>query len=142
MDQLTWDFDLVVPSNWYVYDPEASSRRASTMAAVDKRVVTTPELAHAREALVEMLLGFWGDSNWLFYAIDPQKSASLVADGVDVRIVALEQDGLRRLGPMLPSDDYHVWCGGRLVLTAGGDRIATTTSVSSSVPRRPGASSR
>jgi len=33
------------------------------MAAVDQRVVTTPELAHAREALVEMLLGFWGDAD-------------------------------------------------------------------------------
>jgi hypothetical protein len=71
-----------------------------------------------------MLLGFWGDSRWLFYAIDPGNSASLVADGVDVRAVALEQDGIRRLGPMLAYTDYHTWCGGRLVLTAGGDRIA------------------
>jgi hypothetical protein len=71
-----------------------------------------------------MLLGFWGDSRWLFYAIDPMNSASLVADGVDVHAVALEQDSVRRLGPMLASDDYHAWCDGRLVLTTGGDRIA------------------
>ncbi len=72
-----------------------------------------------------MLLGFWGDSRWLFYAIDPMGSASLVADGVDVRVIALEQDGLRRLGPMLAYADYRTWCGRRLVLTTGGDRIAT-----------------
>jgi WD40 repeat protein len=72
-----------------------------------------------------MLLGFWGDSRWLFYAIDPENSASLVADGVDVRAVALEQDGIRHLGPMLAYTDYRTWCGGRLVLTTGGDRIAT-----------------
>jgi hypothetical protein len=72
-----------------------------------------------------MLLGFWGDSRWLFYAIDPMNSASLVADGVDVHAIPLEQDGLRRLGPMLAYPDYHAWCGHRLVLTAGGDRIAT-----------------
>lgn len=72
-----------------------------------------------------MLLGFWGDSRWLFYAIDPGNSGSLVADGVEVRVVALAQDGNRRLGPMLPYADYRTWCARRLVVTTGGDRIAT-----------------
>jgi len=71
-----------------------------------------------------MLLGWSGDSRWIFYAIDPMNSASIVADGVQVRAVSLAGT-VRSLAPALANDDYRAWCAGRLVLTAGGDRIAT-----------------
>jgi hypothetical protein len=70
-----------------------------------------------------MLLGWSGDSRWVFYAIDPMGSQSIIADGVRLRAVSLE-GASRALAPMLANDDYRAWCGGRLVLTAGGDRIA------------------
>jgi hypothetical protein len=71
-----------------------------------------------------VLLGSSGDGKWVFFAIDPMGSASLAADGLEMQAVSL--DGrVRRIGSTLGYDDYRTWCGGRLVLTAGGDRIAT-----------------
>ncbi len=63
MDELTWDFALVVPSGWYVYDPDPTSRRESTSAAVDDRIRETRALAPARSTLVDLLLGFWADAD-------------------------------------------------------------------------------
>jgi hypothetical protein len=70
-----------------------------------------------------MLLGSSGDAKWVFYAIDPMGSASLIADGVDMRAVATDGT-VREVATTLGYDDYRAWCGGRLVLTAGGDRLA------------------
>jgi hypothetical protein len=70
-----------------------------------------------------MLLGWSGDSRWVFYAIDPQGSASLLADGLLLDAISVEGD-TRRIAPTLGSADYRAWCGGRLVLTAGYDRLA------------------
>ena len=70
-----------------------------------------------------MLLGWSGDSRWVFYAIDPMGSQSIIADGVQMRAVSLTGAD-RPVASMLANDDYRAWCGGRLVLTAGGDRIA------------------
>jgi WD40-like Beta Propeller Repeat len=70
-----------------------------------------------------MLLGWSGDSRWVFYAVDPMGSQSIIADGVQLRAVSLNGRS-RAIAPALADDDYRAWCGGRLVLTAGGDRIA------------------
>jgi hypothetical protein len=70
-----------------------------------------------------MLLGWSGDSRWVFYAVDPMGSQSIIADGVQLRAVSLNGRS-RAIAPALANDDYRAWCGGRLVLTAGGDRIA------------------
>jgi hypothetical protein len=70
-----------------------------------------------------MLLGWSGDSRWVFYAIDPQGSASLLADGLLLDAISVEGD-TRRVAPTLGGADYRTWCGGRLVLTAGYDRLA------------------
>jgi hypothetical protein len=71
-----------------------------------------------------MLLGWSGDSKWIFFAIDPGGSASIIADGISMQAVSIELGGVHRVATMLGYDDYRTWCGGRLVVTAGGDRIA------------------
>jgi hypothetical protein len=53
-------------------------------------------------------------------------SASLAADGLDMRVVSAAGGPVHDLGIRLAYDDYLAWCGGRLIYTAGGDRIATT----------------
>ena len=69
-----------------------------------------------------MLLGRAG--GWVLFAIDPGGSASLTADGVLLQAVS-PAGHVRTIATTLAYDDYRVWCGGRLVLVAGGDRIAT-----------------
>jgi hypothetical protein len=73
-----------------------------------------------------MFFGWSGDAKWIFFAIDPQGSASLAADGLDMRVVSAAGGRVHDLGMRLANDSYLSWCGGRLVYTAGGDRIATT----------------
>ena len=63
MDGLSWDFDLVVPKGWYVYDPDPSTRQELTAAAVDEHIRTMPELAPARQTLIAVLDGFWSDAD-------------------------------------------------------------------------------
>jgi hypothetical protein len=70
-----------------------------------------------------MLLGWSGDSRWVFYAIDPMGSASIIADGVLMQAVSVNGT-VRTVTSGLAYDDYRTWCNGRLILTAGGDRIA------------------
>jgi hypothetical protein len=41
-------------------------------------------------------------------------------------VVSRTGGAVHALGPTLAYADYLSWCGGRLVYTAGGDRIATT----------------
>jgi dipeptidyl aminopeptidase/acylaminoacyl peptidase len=72
-----------------------------------------------------MLLGWSGDDRWIFFMIDPGGSASIAADGLTLRVVAAAGGRPRRLARMLPYPDYLAWCGGRLVFTGGGDRVAT-----------------
>lgn len=63
-------------------------------------------------------------ARWVLYAIDSMGSASLIADGVLVRAVS-PAGRIRAVTTALGYSDYRTWCGGRLVLIAGGDRIAT-----------------
>lgn len=66
------------------------------------------------------------DSRSILFAIDPMASASLAADGLRLQAVSIGAGGVSTIATTLMYDDYRAWCGGRLFLTAGGDRIATT----------------
>ena len=72
-----------------------------------------------------VLLDLSPDRRWIMFAIDPQGSASLAADGLFIRVVSTAGGQSHPLGVALGYDDYRAWCGGRLVFTAGGDREAT-----------------
>jgi WD40-like Beta Propeller Repeat len=71
------------------------------------------------------LLGWSGDDRWIFFTIDPGGSGSIAADGLTVRVVPATGGPDHRLGMTLAYPDYLAWCGGRLVYTSGGDRVAT-----------------
>jgi len=71
-----------------------------------------------------VLLGWSSDAKWIFFTIDPGSSASIMADGLTLRVVSATGGSPHPLAPMLVYSDYLAWCGGRLVFTAGVDRIA------------------
>ena len=70
------------------------------------------------------LEGLSPDREWILYAIDPQGSASLAADGLTLRAVRADGGRSYTVASGLLYPDYRAWCGNRLVMTAGGDRIA------------------
>jgi len=72
------------------------------------------------------LVGWSRDGDWLLFYIDPMGSASLAADGLELRVVRVAGGKAHAVTGLLAYADYRAWCGNRLVLTAGGDRIATT----------------
>lgn len=72
-----------------------------------------------------MLEGMSPDRRWVLFAIDPMSSGSLAADGLTLGAVPVAGGQPRIVASGLLSDDYRTWCGGKLVLTAGGDRIAS-----------------
>ena len=72
-----------------------------------------------------MLLGWSADARWIFFMIDPGGSASIAADGLTLRVVSASGGHPSKVARMLPYPDYLAWCGGRLVFTGGGDRVAT-----------------
>ena len=71
-----------------------------------------------------MLLGWSGDARWIFFTIDPGSSASIAADGLVLRVVSVDGGPVHKLGPMLVNENYLAWCGGRMVFSGGGDRLA------------------
>jgi hypothetical protein len=73
-----------------------------------------------------VLFRWSGDGRWLFFAIDPQGSASLAADGLLLQVISATGGRPHRIGMTLAYPDYLTWCSGRLVFTGGGDRLATT----------------
>jgi hypothetical protein len=73
-----------------------------------------------------MLFRWSGDGRWLFFAIDPQGSASLAADGLLLQVISRTGGRPHRIGMTLAYSDYLTWCSGRLVFTGGGNRLATT----------------
>jgi len=72
-----------------------------------------------------VLEGVSPDRKWILYAIDPMGSESLAADGLTLRAVSVVTGRSRVIAGGLLYDDYRAWCGGSLVMTAGGDRIST-----------------
>jgi dipeptidyl aminopeptidase/acylaminoacyl peptidase len=74
-----------------------------------------------------ILLFEWSrDGRWLFFAIDPQGSASIAADGLLLQVISTRGGRPHRIGMTLAYSDYRTWCDNRLVFTGGGDRLATT----------------
>jgi hypothetical protein len=69
-----------------------------------------------------MLLG--RSRRWIFFTTDPGGSASIAADGLILRVIDARGGRVHKLGPLLPYPDYLTWCGGRLVFSGGGDRLA------------------
>jgi len=65
------------------------------------------------------LIGWSPDSRWLLYTIDPDGSGSIAADGLRVRVVPASGGRPRTIARMLVYDDYLIWCGRRLIVTAG-----------------------
>ena len=72
-----------------------------------------------------LLEGTSPDRKWILYAIDPQGSASLAADGLTLKAIRATGGRSYTVASGLLYGDYRSWCGGRLVMTAGGDRIST-----------------
>jgi hypothetical protein len=68
------------------------------------------------------LLAVGGDN--VFFAVDPDGSGSIAADGLLLRQVPVTGGRAHTLGVMLPYADYLTWCGGRLVWIEGRDRVA------------------
>jgi WD40-like Beta Propeller Repeat len=73
-----------------------------------------------------ILVGWSPDSDWLLFSIDPMSSASIAADGLELRALDVATGRAVPVTTMLLNDDYLSWCGSTLVLTAGDDRLATT----------------
>jgi WD40 repeat protein len=71
-------------------------------------------------------LGLSPDRRWAFFSVDRFGSASVLQDGLPVRVVATRGGQAHALPAMLLDGTYRTWCGGRLVLTAGDDRYAWT----------------
>jgi hypothetical protein len=71
------------------------------------------------------VLGRSGDRRWLFFVIDPDGSGSIQADGLTLRVIPAGGGHVTKIARMLVYRDYLTWCGGRLVFTAGSDRVAT-----------------
>jgi hypothetical protein len=70
------------------------------------------------------LLGWSRDDRWIFFAVDPGASGSIAADGLLLQVVPAAGGKPHELGIMLPNLDYLAWCGGRIVFSAGKDRVA------------------
>jgi hypothetical protein len=70
------------------------------------------------------LFGLTPDREWALFAIDPQNSGSLAADGLTLEAVPVADGRPHVVATGLLADDYRAWCDGQLVMTAGGDRLA------------------
>ena len=71
------------------------------------------------------LEGVSPDGRWILYAIDPMGSASLAADGLTLKAVAVTGGRSYTVESGLMYSSYRTWCNSRtLVVTAGGDRLA------------------
>jgi len=102
-----------------------TSRRAGSSRAIYS-LSETPAALNSGTAGPIWLLGWSRDDRWVFFTVDPDSSASIAADGLLLRAVsASPSGGAHRVAFMLAYPDYMSWCGGQLVMSAGGDRIAT-----------------
>ena len=73
-----------------------------------------------------LLKGTSPDKKWILSTIDPQGSASLIADGIETRAVRATGGRSYAVASGLGYADYRAWCASNLlIVTAGGDRIAS-----------------
>jgi hypothetical protein len=73
-----------------------------------------------------LLEGVSPDRKWVLYSVDPGGSGSIAADGLTLKAVASTGGRSYTVSFGLADDSYRSWCNTTtLVVTAGGDRIAT-----------------
>lgn len=65
------------------------------------------------------------DGKWLFYVIDPDGSSSIAADGLVLRALDVATGHSVAVAKTISAGDYTTWCGSKLVIVAGGNRLAT-----------------
>ena len=105
----------------------AAKRGSQTILFKGKVVLTIHEL-HSPNGLLPGPLfveGLTPDREWILYAIDPFGSSSYAADGLTWRAIRVGGGRSYVVASGLLGGDYHSWCGGKLVMTAGTNRIAT-----------------
>lgn len=114
---------------------QSGAKGSQSIVVHDRRAATARTVYRVAESYARipagapgplMLFKLSGDARWIFFAIDPQGSQSLAADGLRMLVVSTRGGRVHRIGPTLAGDDYLSWCNGALVYTGGGDRIATT----------------
>ena len=66
MVDLTWDFVIDVPEDWYVWEPYPERRAESDSAQVDARIAVRPELARHRGQILEVLAAFGASADARF----------------------------------------------------------------------------
>jgi hypothetical protein len=71
------------------------------------------------------LAGWSPGGRWILFYIDPMGSGSIAADGLELQAVPARGGKPKNVVGMLAYRDYLTWCGSRLVVAAGGSRIAT-----------------
>jgi hypothetical protein len=75
-----------------------------------------------------LLEGVSPDRKWILYAIDPQGSASLAADGLILKAIRATGGRSHQVEGGLLYSDYRSWCDYRtLVVVAGVSRWQSTT---------------
>jgi hypothetical protein len=108
---------------------ERHGKSGSESIVLDGRVVLTVHESYATVPAGTpgpiMLFGLSPGRTWVLYAIDPQGSASLAADGLTISAVSSAGGKPRTVEFGLLDERYRAWCGGRLAAVAGGDRITT-----------------
>jgi hypothetical protein len=85
---------------------------------------TRTEIVRIDQALARPDVVTWSpDGQWILYWVFDQNSASLAADGVELRAVpAAGGDSAQVIPSMLPHADFITTCANRLAVTAGGGR--------------------
>jgi hypothetical protein len=96
-----------------------------TLSADGRALVTLPAWKpNAKNGSPGPIMPLGRAGRWVLFAIDPMGSASIIADGVLMQAVS-PAGRVREVATTLAYDDYRSWCGGRLVVISGADRIAT-----------------
>jgi hypothetical protein len=101
------------------------AKRGSAAITVDGRAVYRVGEHYGMPGPI-ILFGWSPDSRRLLFTIDPMSSASIMADGLQLRALEVATGRVVPVADMLVYPDYLTWCGSTLVLTVGGDRTATT----------------
>ena len=93
------------------------------------KVVLTIHERHTANGMLPGPVGVEGltpDRRWILYLIDPYGSNSYAADGLTTRAVRVTGGRSYVVSSGIGfGGDYSAWCGGRLLVTAGTNRIAT-----------------
>jgi hypothetical protein len=109
-------------------DVTGSAKPGSQTILFKGKVVLTIHERHSPNGMLPGPLfvdGLTPDKKWIFYAIDPYGSNSYAADGLTTRAIRVTGGRSYVVSSGIGGTDYRAWCGGRLVVTAGTNRVAT-----------------